>query len=727
MFTFVNKLIYETIIYQLKMNRTKLSIIGAALVIGSITIACTTAHQDKNNTLANGQTIKNISQWQFSRDSSAWLNITIPHSTNAIDGHSQQYYRGTTYYNTTINIEQKDVNRPTYLIIEGAAQQSTIYLNNQQLTHHNGGYTAFSVNLTGKLLAGSNTIAITCDNHEDVELIPVSSDFNKNNGLHNEVKLLQLNNTHFDPTTKGPYRINAYSQHIEGQGEKLTILTDIASLHPSQNTLVSFYLRDAQGNIVRQQDITTIANGQANCEIMVENAHLWNGVTDPYLYTIEAHIISNGNIEDITQTKFGFRYFELTPDNGFYLNGKPYPLHGVAVHQDIEDKASAMSLSDYDNDYKIIKEMGANMVRLAHYPHNDRAFQICDSLGFVVQTEIPWVNVCGENATEKYFQTIHMQASEMTHNLINHPCICFWGLWNELDTWGNKPELQGTLDCQRVVTETAAAYDVIRAIDPSRPIGITDCCVLRNEGYPALKADFISENRYNGWYYEVFQFDKFTTDMQHIKNISTKHTVNVSEYGAGINPYCHTADVEAIEDIRRDDSKHFEEYGNLIHESHWQQICQMPYLNFTTLWVMFDFPVANRQEGYMDSDDGINFTANEYRKYTNDKGVVTRNRQLKKDIFYLYKAAWNHNETTVKIANTRLTKWLIDKPITIKVYSNAKQLSLYQNGELKQTLDNSGEVSGVIWQFQPLHMLTDNDTFKVIADSGESDEWTLTK
>lgn len=671
-----------------------------------------------------------LEQWQFSRDSVNWENVTVPHSTNAIDGHSESYYRGKAYYNTSCVVAASDIDRPTFLIFEGTAQQSSIYLNGSELTHHNGGYTAFSVDLTGRLNVGANTIAVTCDNTEDVELIPVASDFNKNNGLHNPVRLVRFSDIYFDPSVTGPYRVNAYSQHIDSLTESLVVKCDVASVK-DQSADVVFSLMDADGAVVMSKTIRAdVAAGNVSsleCDMKVESPHLWNGIQDPYLYSIEVKITSGSRILDVAKTKFGFRYFELTADSGFMLNGKPYSLHGVSVHQDKEDMASAMTYKDYDQDYEMIKEIGANMVRLAHYPHNDYVFQICDSLGLVVQTEIPWVNVCGVMASDKYFETIHSQAREMTHNLMNHPSICFWGLWNELDTWGNKPELQGELDCKRVLKETAEAYDVVRAIDPTRSIGITDCSTLRNEGYPELKADFISENRYNGWYYETFNFGMFTNDMVAIKAKLEKKIVNVSEYGAGINPYCHTSDVESIVDIRKDDSRHYEEYGNLIHESHWQQICAMPWLNFTTLWVMFDFPVANRQEGYMDSDDGVTFVENEYRKFTNDKGVVTRNRKLKKDIFYLYKAAWNKNETTVKIANTRLKKWASDKPVTVKVYSNAKHLSLYQNGELKQTKDSSGEISGVIWRFDPLTMQTDNDTFKVVSDDGTEDQWNLIK
>jgi beta-galactosidase len=141
---------------------------------------------------------------------------------------------------------------------------------------------------------------------------------------------------------------------------------------------------------------------------------------------------------------------------------------------------------------------------------------------------------------------------------------------------------------------------------------------------------------------------------------------------------------------------------------------------------MYDFPVANRQEGFMDSDDGIVFTQNDYRKYTNDKGLVTRNRKTKKDVFYLYKSWWNKKETTVYITSRRLKYYPKDKPVDIKVYSNATSLTLYQNDKIVSTLTTSGERSGVTWTFKNIKKERLQDTFRVVAPDGTANEITWT-
>lgn len=194
---------------------------------------------------------------------------------------------------------------------------------------------------------------------------------------------------------------------------------------------------------------------------------------------------------------------------------------------------------------------------------------------------------------------------------------------------------------------------------------------------------------------------------------------NVSEYGAGNNPYCHTWNAAAVSN--KDNARHYEEWANRYHESHLAQIEEMPWLNFTSIWVLFDFAVAARQEGYIDSDDGVNFVENDARKYTNDKGLVTRDRSLKKDVFYLYKAKWNHDVETVYTTNRRLHKAPAATPYTLKVYSNAPSLTLYHNGQQLQTLTTSGESTGVIWRFDAVPLASGSNTFRVVSSNGTED------
>ena len=666
--------------------------------------SCAHSTQDALRYAPKGRTA--LVEWEFSKDGIDWERVTVPHSYNAIDGRSAKYYRGPATYRRTIDI--KDPDRPAYLVFEGAAQKATVRVNGQEACVHKGGYTAFAVPLKGLMVKGENTVEVVCDNTEDINLIPVSSDFNKNGGLHNPAWLyIPVGDVYFDPIEFGPYRLHVTQENVSESSADVTVE---ATLHGMAD--VTLKVRDASGKIVYKYTKNGVTEDYWH-SFTLENPHLWNGKEDPYLYTVE---LSAG--DDNAMTEVGFRYYSIDREKGFSLNGKPYPLRGVSMHQDMDGKATALTYEDYDRDYEIVRELGCNFLRLAHYPHNDYAFRLCDRMGIIVQTEIPWVNICGVRAEDVYFDNIHAQMTEMIRNLYNHPSIVFWGMWNELDSWGNRDNYQGTLDARRVVDETARLYTYAKSLDPTRYVGLTDDSVFERDFYTQLRADYYSENRYFGWYYTPGDFSGVTESMTWIRD--NMGPANLSEYGVGINPYCHTWDEN---DIRRywEDDKHMEEYGNLSHESHAQQIARMPWLNFTSLWILFDFPVADRHEGYMDSDDGINFTENPDRMYMNDKGLITRDRATKKDVFYLYKAWWNHDEETVYIAGRRLAARPVDEPFTLTVYSNAPSLKLLKDGEEVSVLVNSGEDTGIIWKFPDLMVDPGGTVFTVISPSGKTD------
>jgi len=666
-----------------------------------------------------------LKEWQFSKDGSSWQKVTVPHSYNAIDGQSRSYYRGKATYRCEINVTNVKAHR--YLVFEGAAQAATVLVNGTQVAMHKGGYTAFPVNITDAVKEGTNVIEVICDNTQDLEMIPVTSDFNKNGGLHNPVYLVQEEAAYFSLEDYGMYRLRVETPEVTEKKIATNVKAKIVNASGKDMVVKArVQLLGDDGRLGyqadRKIDVAAYTEYDFDHEFLLTGLHLWNGVKDPYMYTVRVELFNDNRMLDIAEARIGYRSIELDPERGFLLNGKPYSLRGVSLHQDLYGKASAMTRADYRRDYKLVKELGANFVRLAHYPHNDFAFQLADSLGLVVQTEIPWVNVCGVNAKESYFNNIREQMEEMINNLFNHPSIAFWGMWNELGETVNNNSLQGEFDAARVVSETKRLYELGMTLDPWRFYGVADDSVVKRPGYTDLQVDYVAENRYNGWYYNLGDFSSFSDDMNSVHE--KMGVVSVSEYGVGNNPFCH---VWNPVDVVKDDTKHIEEFANLYHESYIRQIRKMPWLNFTSLWIMFDFAVSNRVEGYMDSDDGVHFTENNARKNINTKGLVTRDRQTKKDVFYLYKSWWNHDETTVCITGKRLHYFPAGHDLVIKVYSNARTLTLYQNDKQVARLNGSGESTGIIWKFPAVRLKTESDTFKVVANDGTTDTMILSR
>ncbi len=657
-----------------------------------------------------------LDSWSFSKDGESWESVRVPHSWNAEDGRSPSYYRGKGYYRTTIECQKPQ--QPHFLLFEGAAQKAVVLVNGDTLATHKGGYTPFWVDVSGVIQKGSNAVEVICDNSVDNELIPVHSDFNKNGGLHYPVSLMVLPEIYLHPSAYGFDRFHLVQSEVSTEVALVELRTRLCNASSRTRKIkVSVDIRSAEGRLVAScKEKVEVAAGQSiaySAPLTISNPHLWNGLEDPYMYRV---IVKAGR--DRAEAQTGLRYFSFDRNNGFFLNGKSYPLRGVSMHQDLEGKASALTEDDINADFTFVRELGCNFLRLAHYPHNRRTFALCDRAGIVVQTEIPWVNVCGVKATNDYFRNIHGQMEEMIRSLYNHPSIVFWGMWNELDSWGNKEWFQGQLDTDKVVSETDSLYRYAKSLDPGRFVGLTDDSRFERERYTELTADYYSQNRYYGWYYTYGSFDQATADMIWIRD--NMGPANLSEYGAGVNPFCHTWKKE---DIRRhkDDSIHPEAYGNRFHESYVQQIAVLPFLGFTSLWVLFDFAVADRCEGDLDSADGTVYTENPDRMYINDKGIVTRDRKIRKDAFYLYKALWNKAVPTVYITQRRLLCRPAGQEFTMTVYSNARSLKLFQDGVEVASKLSSGDVSGVIWKFSVKMGVGESTSFKVVSENGAED------
>jgi len=671
-----------------------------------------------------GTTRTELSLWDFRKaDSNEWTSVTLPHSCNAIDGQSASYYRGDAFYKKSVSLVK---GRNYTLLFKSAAQAATISVNGKQILLHKGGYTPFSVNITPYIVNGENEILVKCNNEMDLEMPPVSSDFNKNNGLHDKVYLIESGNVYADTEIMGYRGIHVVQNDITRQKADVAVATRLISTKGNQSVNVDITISDASGNVIASstEKVKVSSKGSDySKDFSIANPHLWNGLKDPYLYNVSLKVSQGGKaIEDLS-ARVGLRYFNLDPEKGFFLNGESYPLHGMSYHQDTYGKASAVTEADIDRDFVIIKELGCNILRLAHYPHNEYTFDKCDEMGIVVQTEIPWVNECGDDPTrysqENYRNNLKMAFKEMIRGHYNHPSIIFWGMWNEIGiTHANRP--QGpNVDKAFMLGTTKELYNLGKKdLDPTRLYGFADNGQLNStpEWTRGEYYDYFAINAYNGWYAGANDPDNALWLNDQIPDARQKAggVLCITEYGAGANPYCHSSDVKKTTQASTGGARHDEEWANILHEHAVRTFVRYPFLNFTTGWILFDFAVAQRLEGYIDSSDEITTTVNENKKYINDKGIVTRDRSLKKDTFYLYKSWWNKDETTVYISSRRFTT-RPTKDIAIKVYSNAVSLALYQNGELVQTMTSSGEESGIIWEFAPVEFKTLCDVFEVVG------------
>ncbi len=662
-----------------------------------------------------------LKRWDFRKaGETAWTEVTLPHSCNAADGQSKRYYRGLTCYRTVVRPSAQE----QFLYLMGAAQRSVVSVNGKQIAEHRGGYTPYCVRLTPHLTAGDNTLTVECDNTLDRNMAPVSSDFNKNNGLHNKVWLVETGDVFCDFEAMGYDALHVTPLHVSQRSADVVVNTVVRNAAAqSRRVTVVFSLKDSQGRqvAVKKQKLSVEPHSSATAQWTktLRNPHLWNGLADPYLYTVEVQLWQGRDMIETNRAKFGIRSYALDSVRGFILNGKPYALRGFSMHQDWQGSASAVTDAQTDRDFEIVKELGCTVVRLAHYPHNRRIFDKCDSLGLVVQTEIPWVNECGNDTTlydqQAYTRNLHQQLSEMIVNHYNHPSIVFWGLWNELGNIdGSRPQ-GAKLDKGAVLRTTASLYSLAHRLDSTRSVGFADASFGLYT--PELKLgthfDYYAFNTYNGWYSNTKSPEGAKGFSKMLDRLYKRAPyVAITEYGSGANPFCHSDNPALTTRPSVGGARHDEEWGNIVHERHLQALCSTDRLQFSTGWILFDFAVGARREGYIVNTGGLGERTDSTYMFLNNKGLVSRDRKVRKDAFYLYKACWNKQAPTVYITSRRYTDRLSDT-VCIKAYSNLRDLTLYRNGRQLEQLHTTGESSGVVWTFSPVPFEKETDEFIV--------------
>lgn len=601
--------------------------------------------------------------WTFTKPGNAPIPVRLPHTWNAQDGQDggNDYWRGTAVY-------EKEFFRPDWfgeIVLEfaGAAMSADVFVNGAQLAHHDGGYSTFRVNITDALVPGNNKVTVSVDNSENDRVYPQKADFTFYGGLYRDVQLLLLPPEHFEVCKDGTPGIKV-TPVVKGSAAEVTVET-----WQNGEGTVSFRFGD-------EVYTAESRNGHASVTFPIENVHLWEGVNDPYLYSIEAQFG-----EDVIAARFGCRSFSFDPEKGFLLNGHSYPLRGVSRHQDFLGVGNAITLQEQTLDMELIREIGANTIRLAHYQHAQEFYDLCDEYGMIVWAEIPYITEHMPNGRQNTLD----QMRELITQCYNHPSIVCWGLSNEVAVHGITEDL---------MQNHILLNDLCHEMDKTRPTTMAHPFMLEHESPLIQISDIGSYNLYFGWYMGTLEQNDSFFDEYHEKY--PKRIMGFSEYGADANVRFQTAHPEQ--------GDYSEQYQCLYHESLLGTIRRHPWMWATHLWNMFDFAADGRDEG---GAHGLN-----------QKGLVTFDRKIKKDAFYLYKATWNKEEPFVHICGRRYVD-RTEQETEVRVYSNQHQVTLMVNGQKVDELE--GET---VFVFKL--PISGRHTVKAVADSCQ-DEITVCK
>ncbi len=570
--------------------------------------------------------------WQFTGPDGKTVPVDLPHTWNNIDGQDggNDYWRGTCLYETSFPMPEHGGDELVYLQFHGVNASCAVELNGERVVTHDGGYSTFRCDVTG-LLREENRLKVSVDNSVNDRVYPQKADFTVYGGIYRDVELLTVSRDHFDLDYWGGQGLKL-TPSVEGTNGKVRVEAFVKG-----EGTVQIALLDAGGKTVAEGEGTDLT-------LTIPNVHLWDGVEDPYLYTAVASLIRDGQAMDEVRSAFGVRSFHVDPQKGFFLNGRSYPLRGVSRHQDRKGLGNAITREMHDEDMALIREMGCNTIRLAHYQHDQYFYDLCDKYGMVVWAEIPYIS---EHMPQGRENTIS-QMKELIVQNYNHPSIVTWGLSNEI-TISTKDKAD-MLDNHRVLN------DLCHRMDPTRPTTLACYAMCGPFNKVAHISDLVSWNLYLGWYVPGLFLNDLWVDFFHL--VYPKRPLGYSEYGCEAMPNLHSSSP------KRGD--HTEEYQCVYHEYLLRFLDKRPWMWASHVWNMFDFAADARDQG---GEPGMNH-----------KGLVTFDRKTKKDSFYLYKAWWSR-EPFVHICSKRY----VDRPeseTTVKVYSNQPKVALYAGGKL---------------------------------------------
>lgn len=586
---------------------------------------------------------------EIRKDNQSVSVVTLPHCYNAIDGQSGEgMYKGKALYQKVVIVSEKELEEYHYLEIGAASLVSAVYINKKLAYRCKCGFSMYRVFLNPYLTVGENEVTIMVDNSVMDDVYPLMADFSFYGGLYREVYWIKTKFLHFDLLDQSIDGIYVSQKHIEDNTFELSIKGSIICETKQQiQVQVVIKLLDQLHNKMIEKSLDIEVNEVKKFDLseVINDLTLWQGIENPYLYQLEVELIHNSEVYDKKIIEIGFRNIEITSNHGVLLNGVPIKLNGVSRHQDYAGIGNALTKVHMEQDMALIKEIGANSVRLSHYQHHDYFYTLCDREGILVWAEIPFISVPITKDPK------NLNAKEQLGKLIkqgmNHSSIYCWGVQNEITI---------AIENETIYSKVRELVSLAKELDSSRYIAQANIHSVANESVLNGLTDFVGYNLYYGWYYK--EMKDLAGRLDEFHKAQPDIPVMVTEYGVDTNPKYHSYE-PAVKDYT-------EEYQLLFHNNALKTYEERDFILGGYVWAMFDFGSEIRNEG------GV--------KGKNQKGLITIDRKLKKDSFYLCKAYWS-KKPFVKLAGSRFIN-RHKKENDITILTNTDYVKLYVNKEL---------------------------------------------
>ncbi|GAB3574792.1 glycoside hydrolase family 2 TIM barrel-domain containing protein [Spirosoma luteolum] len=612
-----------------------------------------------------------------------WQSVSIPHTWNTQDVLDDEpgYYRGDGWYKKTLYIPAGWKDKAVYLYFEGAGQRADVFVNGQSVGSHQGGYTFFALPISRALRFAqsgnaANELVVRVNNSPNEDLPPIMGDYNIYGGLYRDVYLNVLDNVHFDADNQASSGIFITTPQVSATSATVQLKGSfVNNSSRRRNLVVTHRILTPEGTLLAQHKASVKANAGQQVDFLhaikaIQGHRLWSP-DDPYLYRVLSTLTDAGTGQTLDEVSnpLGFRWYRFDPNDGFFLNGKPLKLIGTSRHQDYPGMGNALPDAMHVRDVELLRAMGGNFLRVAHYPQDPAVLEACDRLGILTSVETP---VMGFTDSDAFAASSRQQHLEIIRQTYNHPSVIIWSYMNEMllrVPFANDSTKQQAYfahmaslaqDLETMARrEDSARYTLIPnhgAWDIYNKVGLTKI--------PRL----VGWNLYQGWYSESFEeFSKFID--RHHRELPDK-PILITEFGADADNRIHN-----FAPVRFDKSV---EYTMAYHQYYLKAIMDRPFVAAGMIWNLAEFNTAVRAETLPN---------------INPKGILTYDRR-EKDPYRFYKAnllktpyiqigasEWNRRVGTAT-SETQLT---YSQPVL--VFSNQPSVTLTVNGTSIGTAD----------------------------------------
>ncbi len=623
--------------------------------------------------------------------------VDLPHTWNARDIFDQRpikdainvmpmYHRGVGWYQKKLRIPIAMKDKYLKINFLGANQTAEVWFNGQHLGMNNNGYLDFHFDITPYAkFDQENEIIVKVNNEFDYDIPPHSADYNQQGGIYREVELIALHPVFVKRTLvstpevnfkQANYTVKTTLRSKDQAAQTLRLVTNL--INPYNEIAESFTL---QVNIPAGGSTDITHSGTVSTPLLWSPAYPHSYRVQNILYTADGATCLDEQTE-----QFGFRSIELSADKGLKINGQATKLKGVNVHQDVWGKGWAMNKDDKRRDFIMIKEMGTNFVRLAHYPHHPYVMHLCDSLGLMVWSEIPVVNTVGRN---QFIANAVDQMERLILRDYNHPSVIMWGVGNEYyRSFSTETDAEYALELTR---QTAAKA---KALDPYRPTVQAQNDLVDNRILPLT--DIQGRNRYFGWYGNI-EYRDFESEMLKEHRAHPDWKLLVSEYGAEGKYGYHVNNPVKFD--------HSLTYQLALHRTYWETIKKHDFIMGGALWNMFDFATLEKVGNI---------------PHINQKGTATYDRRPK-GLYYYYQSEWTDKPMVYIWEHTLIHRYgQPNAAQPVEIFSNCNEVELFVNG-ISQGKRNKKD--SYVW---PVRFSEGRHELKVIGHQhGETVSWQM--